>query len=954
MSESMVWSEKYRPKKLAEVINQRHVTERIKAFVDGRNLPHMIFAGSPGTGKTTLALVIAQELYGDSWKQHVLELNASNDRGIEIVRGKIKEFSRIKPMGEIPWNMIILDEADALTTEAQHALRRTMEVFANTSRFVLICVSPDSKIVLPEEIEMTIGSLSELNHDVLSVDTSDNLVKSDKVLGFIEIEPKKLNKKSFVVATNTGRELKLTEDHPVLTSCGWRRACDLETGDKVAVFPHLEGTGLENNCHTFVGKDDFSDFVEKYEINFQDKTPVGEAKSFGELTTRGKIAIKEFVLGLYNRFIATDKGLTKKEHKLLGFVQEHPHVSRKELQDKMGLSRIRTDELLRSLEKRGCIKRIVDGKDAKVHYFVVMESRPAVRNRMDIKNIIKDRFDLSVSYTEIKRMLENKPVDSTLDYVIKELESKNLMPLAYDNAKMGAVSRIAGALFGDGHLTKSPGTLIFTSNDDMLREIQNDIYRLGFVPGNIRKNKILNKDFKGRSISGTTTEFRVNSMSLWLLFSFLGVPVGDKGESSYCVPSWVMRGTRFVKREFLRAFLDCESTTPVAKRHYFGAICAVQHKEEDNLASGKLFMEQLAELLKEFSVESFPIGVSDTGLIRKSGKRVYCVKLTMKSYNENALNFFRHVGFFYETKKRMLSRIAQEYLRYKSHIIDKRLKVGQQVLVAVGNGKTAHEASKEFGCTSDFVYDRLEGKEVKTSYKNLLSFNEWKEAFWIKGSELVWNVIERIDEISLDKAVDITTQNLHTFISNGFVSHNCNYSNKIIEPIQSRCAVFRFRSLSEADIKKYVERIVEGEKLKITEGAINAVIEISEGDLRKVTNLLQTSAALGEKITEDEVYGIASRARPTDVKDMLHLSVEGKFKQAREKLFDLLLKQGLSGGDIVAEIHRQIYSLEVDEKDKVKLLDRCGECDFRLTQGANELIQIEALLAQFMLLQNSK
>jgi len=178
----------------------------------------------------------------------------------------------------------------------------------------------------------------------------------------------------------------------------------------------------------------------------------------------------------------------------------------------------------------------------------------------------------------------------------------------------------------------------------------------------------------------------------------------------------------------------------------------------------------------------------------------------------------------------------------------------------------------------------------------------------------------------------------------------CNYSNKIIEPIQSRCAVFRFKPLVDADIKKYVERIVDGEKLKINEDAIKAVIEISEGDLRKVTNLMQTSAAMGTKITEDVVYDIASKAKPTDVKDMLEIALNGNFKKAREKLFDLMYKQGLAGSDIVSEIHRQIYSVNgLNEKDKVNLIEKCGEYEFRISQGANELIQIEALLSQFLL-----
>ena len=177
----------------------------------------------------------------------------------------------------------------------------------------------------------------------------------------------------------------------------------------------------------------------------------------------------------------------------------------------------------------------------------------------------------------------------------------------------------------------------------------------------------------------------------------------------------------------------------------------------------------------------------------------------------------------------------------------------------------------------------------------------------------------------------------------------CNFSSKIIEPIQSRCAVFRFKALAEADVRKYIQRIVEGEKLKITEDGIKAIIEISEGDLRKVANLLQASSALGEKITEDVVYEVASQAKPTDVREMLELTLKGKFEEARKKLQDMLLKQGLSGRDVIREIHKQIYSLPLTEEAKVQLVEKCGEYEFRISEGGDDLIQLEAFLAQFLL-----
>lgn len=178
----------------------------------------------------------------------------------------------------------------------------------------------------------------------------------------------------------------------------------------------------------------------------------------------------------------------------------------------------------------------------------------------------------------------------------------------------------------------------------------------------------------------------------------------------------------------------------------------------------------------------------------------------------------------------------------------------------------------------------------------------------------------------------------------------CNYSSKIIDPIQSRCVVFRFKSLSSEDQMEYIKRIVSAEELNIDKKGIDAIIQLSEGDLRRVSNLLQASATIKKEITEDVVYEIASQAKPEDVKNMLDFALNGNFAGARKKLHDMLLVQGLSGGDIIKEIHRNIYDLEISEEDKIKLIEKTGEYDFRISEGGTELIQLEALMSQFLLL----
>ena len=174
---------------------------------------------------------------------------------------------------------------------------------------------------------------------------------------------------------------------------------------------------------------------------------------------------------------------------------------------------------------------------------------------------------------------------------------------------------------------------------------------------------------------------------------------------------------------------------------------------------------------------------------------------------------------------------------------------------------------------------------------------------------------------------------------------SCNYSSRIIDPIQSRCAVFRFGPLSTDAVKIMVKKIAEAENIELKEDGLNAIAYVSEGDMRKAINALQSSSGIGDSITESLVYQVSSRTKPEEIKNMMKVALSGDFISSRKILQTLLLEQGLSGEDIIMQMHRETFNLEVSDKEKVRIVEMIGEADFRLVQGANEFIQLEYLLA---------
>ncbi len=165
--EAATWTEKYRPQALDQIKNQSEIVGRLKMFVETKTMPHCLFAGPPGTGKTTASLCLAHDMFGKKYAEAFMELNASDSRGIDVVRTTVKDFARIATISGLPFKILVLDEADNMTGDAQHALRRTMERFTESCRFILCC-NYSGKIIEPIQSRCAIFRFSPLKEEVVA------------------------------------------------------------------------------------------------------------------------------------------------------------------------------------------------------------------------------------------------------------------------------------------------------------------------------------------------------------------------------------------------------------------------------------------------------------------------------------------------------------------------------------------------------------------------------------------------------------------------------------------------------------------------------------------------------------------------------------------------------------------------------------------------------------------
>ncbi len=749
--EFQIWAEKYRPSKLSEVINQKHAIERIKSFVKDKSIPHMMFAGPAGTGKTTTALAIARELYGDGWRQNVLELNASVTPDTPILIRKKGEIKRtnFSELGKIYFSntaeRVITNDLEVLSVDSNHKVRFLPSTYLFRHR---------KKKIAQIKYEGGLVKTS-LDHSLIAIDKNGSLIQ--------------------------------------------KKAEDLKAGDFLITF-----------------KTSINGSQELLHIGFQPKLSNqlrnGLQKNPKVNVSLDKLYLDEnlsWAMGLY-----LAEGCTSLRNDTSGqtiFTVGYP-------------------------QEQGLADKVSET-------FMDMGLRiSTIRGKSGFDRTKESSLQVRILNTQITKLFRKNFYDSS----IHRAGHKRIPGFIFSTPIKQRQSFLKGYFEGDG------------CGD------WNSVARFSSVSNEC----LIDVAWLGR-LSGLETSY----------FNGEARVIQENPKFSY------------IKSELLPSFL----AHGILEKFNLKSTYLLRHSLYSK-KSGRVSKRTISKLIEGLDKES---------------------------------DFLSNIRKLLESDLSVVQIKSVEFNDYDGYVYD----------------ISVPESQMFWGGTTPILLHNSDERGIDVVRGKVKDFARMKSL-----GDIPWKII------ILDEA-DALTQEAQQALRRTMENYSsatrfillCNYSSKIIEPIQSRCAVFRFKSLTDEDIRSYIERIVEGEKLKIDDSAIVALMHLSEGDLRKVSNLVQSSAAMKEKITEDTVYEIASRAKPTDVKDMVELAINGKFTDARKKLQELLLRQGLSGSDIISEVHRQIYSIDgISEEKKVQMIEKCGEYEYRMSEGSSELIQTEALLASFM------
>lgn len=684
----LLWTEKYRPRTLDDVVNQSDIVARLKVFVKEKNMPHLLFTGPPGVGKTTVALALVHDLYGEDYRRYVLEMNASDERGIDVIRTKVKEFARSVVVGNVPFKVVILDEADNM------------------------CLHPDTEVIVGTLDNMQVKTLRQLleeygekEFDIPSLNFQTLRPENDR--GHIVVSGRA---DLYRITLEDGRTILASAEHPFFQIRGFRvsivRTKDLKPGTEIADFSNRL-LRCYNCGKIFYGQHQHS----LYNMHFCSKE------------------CRNTYLGIIS------KNRSRGERRRVALVAATAVKARGAYQH-LGVG-----EMLRRKASEGL-------RQGEGYYRLV-------RGGLFKSVALKHRGSRSSLKEEVARILDQLGVKYESDHTIR-VETQDM---------------------------------VFT----------------------------------------TSVDFVIGDLAIFVNECWW-----------HCCPICRVEPTYPQQLEKLR--MDYLAYEYLEKKGYRILVIWEHELEDPSIVREKLYDA---------------LGISGGAPPRIKHTRVRSVEY-IGNYEVLNIHVNKNKNFF------------------------------------LANGVLTHNTSD-----AQQALRRLMEMYVSTTRFILMA----------------------------------------------------NYSSKIIEPIQSRCAVFRFSPLSREDVVGRLKMISEKEGVKYDPEALDAIYDITEGDMRRAINILQAAAALG-KVTVSTVYKVVGLAHPKEVREMIQLALAGNFSEARERLRKIMIDYGLSGVDVIRQIHREIFDpeLKIDEDLRVYIADYAGEINYRLIEGADDEIQLNAFLARLVLL----
>ncbi len=744
-----VWLEQYRPQRLEDVVGQDAITERLQTYVDQNDLSHLLFAGPAGVGKTTSALAIARELYGEDWEQHFLELNASDERGIDVIRERVKSFARTA-FGGAEYRIIFLDEADAL------------------------CVPPGTEVVTGYPSAPEVKPIEDVDPDgepIPSVDFETNEIQSDTgkrvdsgVADFFEVE------------LDDGRTIQASLTHPFFV-----------VGE--------DGRLVETELRELSPGDEIADFKEQIGVS--------RCEVCGAWTT-----------GRYCSVECKDEG--------------HSREMRGEGNPMYGTewSERRREKIVQALSDGRLSGENNPNYGGEFHGVSIWE--------MDTESI--NEFRQQLSELRSGTSWDEWATDADADAVKEQIQQ---------------------------------------TMSDWWEELDE-----------ARKTKLIEKstencEYPVADISGDNNPMRDPEVPQKVSEALQGHEPTGGGNIRYSEElGHIVRS-------------DWEYEVATALRD-----AGIDYEYEPKF-----------ELSDSVYHPDFIIG--DSIIEVKGSAELWGQTEKVEEFLETYGDEYRFIV------------VGDGALPHNEHYEREEFDPG---IVADGGASAVRTAT-----IRDIEYSHR-GEAYNISMDGTPNF-------MLANGILTHNTSDA--QAALRRTMEQFSDNVRFILS-------CNYSSQIIDPIQSRCTVFRFSPLSDAAVATQVRKIADAEGIELTEDGVDALTYVAGGDMRAAINGLQAAATAGT-VDEEAVFEITSTARPEDIEEMVTLALDNDFTAARSQLDRLLTEEGIAGGDVIDQLHRSVWEFDLGEKAAVRTLDRIGEADYRITVGANERIQLEALLASLAL-----